>query len=262
MDLKNTNRGHRNNNPPNTNMATLPASAQIAQFQSTIENLNGGYNLRNWSFAARSALLPQTTITLQVTERNGQKANIQVPKLALLAASPQFQRHMKHRPQDTHIALIHQRLDADALRTIRSWLYSICTEPHFTRLPLEQDVEKMLALRLTAKIMGMAQYITHVTESYICGLGLRIPPPSELVTVVAFTRDRGVTDPALEALANRVAYLCTFHEVDADTESAYGEVLGDERFGRLLGAVKVEKVEAIRERGWMAVYRRVLAEYG
>jgi hypothetical protein len=106
----------------------------------------------------------------------------------------------------------------------------------------------------------MVQYVAHFTERYIIGLGARYPGINEIKLVVKLTRDRFVIDPMLEALANCLSFLATYHEVDEETEIAYANLLPDEKFDRLLNAVNGNKVKDIEDRGLKAVYRRELAK--
>jgi hypothetical protein len=106
----------------------------------------------------------------------------------------------------------------------------------------------------------MAQYVVHITERYICGLGIRVPGVQEIKLVVKLTRDDFVTDPMMEALANCLAFLVTYHKVSEEQEVAYAQLLAEDKFGRLLDPVKGHKVKEIAEHGWDLVYRRQVAK--
>jgi hypothetical protein len=68
------------------------------------------------------------------------------------------------------------------------------------------------------------------------------------------------TDPMMEALANCLDILATYHKVSKEQEAAYAELLAEEKIGRLLGAVKGSTVREIAECGWEPVYRRQFAK--
>jgi hypothetical protein len=264
-----TNNKNNNNHKDNGNrrqrqkqgagfVTSLSPEAQVNKVMADIANLNQGYHLKYWSASARKELAPHITIKVEVNHK-GNKVDVVLPKLAFLAASPVFQRHMQEHPSDVHINLVHADVTKDTLETIAKWLRKICSEKEYSELPCPNDMEKALELRLTARTLGMSQYVVNIMERYIDGLGSRVPQILEIKLVVKFTRDDMIVDPMMEALANRLAFLVTYHRVDEETEIAYAKLLAEERFGRLLNAAKGHKVKEIAERGWEPVYRRRVA---
>jgi hypothetical protein len=260
--MKRNNFRHRNdaNTTSNAYVNSLSPTGQVNKVLRDIANLNEGYRLRNWSASARKELYPHITIKVEVLDPNGDKVNVKVPKLAFLAASSAFRQHLERHPEDDWVKFNHKDVTLDSMRTISKWLRKICTEKEYTDLPIPEDLQKGLELRLAARILGMAQYTSQIIERYIGGLGCRSVEARELIIVADLTREDAVVDPILEALANYVAYLCRYHLVSREQEDQYVAVLAEKKCGKLADLVNDKKVQAVSESGWEAIYRRPLAE--
>jgi hypothetical protein len=253
----------RNRNAANTSayVSSLSPAGQVNKVLTDMAKLNGSYHLRNWSASARKELAPDITIKVEVLDPSGNKVNVIMPKLAFLAASPAFRQHLEANPEDTWVKFRHKNVSLDSIRTIATWLRKICTDKHYTDIPIPNDIEKGLELRLAARVLGMAQYTSQIIEGYIRGLVFRTVEAKELVVVSELTREETVEDPILDALANYIAYLCRYHLVSREKEEQYLAVLAGAKCEKLIDAVKDQKVRAIAQHGWEAVYRRPLVEH-
>jgi hypothetical protein len=80
-------------------VTSLCPKAQVGKVMSDIANLKQGYDLRYWSASARKELAPHITIKLEVLNKEGKPVDVTVLKLAFLATSPAFQRHMEANPK-------------------------------------------------------------------------------------------------------------------------------------------------------------------
>jgi len=222
----NNSRHHRNRlaRKQESYIVTLSPVAQVQKVLADINNFDGSYHLRNWSAKARKKLAPNVTITLELLH-NGSYIDIEVPKLAFLVASPVFAEHMAGSPEAVLLRFVNTEVDLEAVRSIANWLRKICSEKIYTNLPVPLDIEKALQLRRTARTLGMSQYVVDIIEYYISGLCYRIPDVHELVLVSEHTKDLGVVDPMLEALANWVGYLMKYHLIDAKQAGLYAEAL-------------------------------------
>lgn len=239
---------------------SLSPAGQINRVLGDLENLNGGYHLRNWSASARRELYPHITIKVEVLDPNGKEVEVSVPKLAFFAASPAFRRHISDYAEAKLIRCNHKDVTLESMRAISKWLRKICTDKEYTDLPIPNNLQKGLELHLTARTLGMAQYTQQVIERYIGGLVCRTVEVNELVTVAELTCKDAVVDPILEALANHVAYLCRYHLVSKEQEDQYVAMLTGEKCGKLVKVMDDKKIRAVAENGWEAVYRRPLAE--
>ncbi|KAG9190940.1 hypothetical protein G6011_09028 [Alternaria panax] len=258
---KHNNFHHRN--APNTNIFvnSLSPAGQVNKVLKDMENLNGGYHLRNWSASARKELDPNITIKVEVLDSNGDKVNVNVPKLAFLAASPAFRQHVDGHPEDHWIKFIRKDVTLESMRTISKWLRKICTDKEYTDLPIPNDLRRGLELRVAAHVLGMAQYTQQVVERYVNGLPCRSVQVNELVIVTELMRKDAVVDPILEALANYVAYLCRYHLISKQQEDQYVATLTGEKCAKLVEAINDKRIQAVAEHGWEAVYHRPLAEF-
>ncbi|CAG5182740.1 uncharacterized protein ALTATR162_LOCUS10311 [Alternaria atra] len=258
--MKRNNFRRRNN--PNTNgyVKSLSPTGQVNKVLKDMANLNGGYHLRNWSSSARKELCPNITIKVEVLDPDGNKVNVNVPKLAFLATSPVFRQHVEGHPKDDWVKFYHKDVTLESMRAISKWLTKICTDKEYTDLSAPNDLQKGLELRLAAHILGMAQYTQQIIEGYICGLIGRPVEAKELVIVAELTREDAVVDPILEALASYVAYLCRYHQVSKDREDQYIAVLAGDKCGKLMNVFNDKMIRAAAENGWEAIYRRPLAE--
>jgi len=252
----------RRRNVPNTRayVNTLSPAGQVNKVLTDMANLNGGNHLRNWSASARKELAPNITIKVEVLDPNGNKVNVNMPKLAFFAASSAFRQHLEANPDDTWVKFCHKDVSLNSMRTIAKWLRTICTDQQYTDIPIPKDVKKGLELRLAAQVLGMTQYTSQIIKGYICGLVYRPVEAEELVLVAELTRKETVEDPIVDALANYVAYLCRYHLVSRDIEDQYLTVLAGGKCAKLLDAVKDHKVRAIAQNGWKAICPRPLAE--
>jgi hypothetical protein len=252
----------RRRNGPNTNayLNSLSPVGQLNKVLRDIENLNGGYHLRNWSASARKELCPDITIKVEVLDPNGNKANVDVPKLPFYAASPEFRRYVDGHKEAKWIKFRHKDVTLESIQAISMWLRDICTCREYTDLAIPNDLQKGLQLHLAARILGMAQYTQQVIERYISGLACRPVEANELVIVAELTRKDAVVDPILEALANYVGYICRYHLVSKEKEDQYVSALAGEKCRKLVEVINEKKIEAVAENGWEAVYRRPLAE--
>lgn len=252
----------RRRNGPNTNsyVKSLSPTGQVNKVLKDMANLNGGYHLRNWSSSARKELCPNITIKVEVLDPDGNKVNVNVPKLAFLAASPVFRQHVEGHPKDDWVKFYHEDVTLESMRAISKWLRKICTDKEYTDLSAPNDLQKGLELRLAARILGMAQYTQQIIEGYICGLVGRPVEAKELVIVAELTREDAVVDPILEALASYVAYLCRYHQVSKDREDQYVAVLAGDKCGKLIDAFNDKRIQAVAENRWEAIYRRPVAE--
>ncbi|KAI4655158.1 uncharacterized protein J4E79_008223 [Alternaria viburni] len=252
----------RRRNVPNTRayVNTLSPAGQVNKVLTDMANLKGGNHLRNWSASARKELAPNITIKVEVLDPNGNKVNVNMPKLAFFAASSAFRQHLEANPDDTWVKFCHKDVSLNSMRTIVKWLRAICTDQQYTDIPIPKDVKKGLELRLAAQVLGMTQYTSQIIKDYICGLIYRPVEAHELVLVAEITRKETVEDPIVDALANYVAYLCRYHLVSRDIEDQYLTVLAGGKCAKLLDAVKDHKVRAIAQNGWKAICPRPLAE--
>lgn len=197
---------------------------------------------------------------MEVLDPNGNKVNVSMPKLAFFAASPAFHQHLEANPDDSWVKFCHKNVSLNSMRTIAKWLRTICTDQQYTDIPIPNDIQKGLELRLAAQVLGMTQYTSEIIESYIRGLIFRPAEAKELVVVAELARKEAVEDPILDALANYVAYLCRYHLVSRDMEDQYLAVLAGGKCAKLLDAVKDHKVRAIAQNGWKAICPWPLAE--
>jgi len=246
---------HRASRKQESYIATLSPVTQVQKVLADINNFDGSYHLRNWSAKARKELAPNVTITLELLH-NGSYVEVEVPKLAFLVASPVFADHVAGSPEAVLLRFISTEVDLEAVKAIASWLRKICSEKIYTNLPVPLDIKKALQLRRTARTLGMSQYVVDTIEYYILGLCYRIPDVYELVLVSEHTKDLGLVDPMLEALANWVGYLMKYHLVDAKQAGLYAEALTAKKCQRLLDAVCEWKVDMIHSMGWFAVYQK------
>ncbi|RMZ69910.1 hypothetical protein GMOD_00008848 [Pyrenophora seminiperda CCB06] len=233
------------------------ATAHVQQVRKVLTDIkeDRSYHLGAWEPLERKELSPDVTIKLELLH-NQSYVSITVPKLAFIAASPVFAEHIAECPNAQNVRLINKAVDLEAVKTIADWLRKICSDEVYTDLPIPRDLEQALQLRRTARTLGMSQYVAAIIENYICALGSRVPDASELVLVSEYTRDYGIVDPMLEALANWVGYLMKYHQVDAKMARLYARELKAEKCQRLLDAVCERKVDMIHELGWLAVYRK------
>ncbi|CAO2653263.1 Nn.00g026740.m01.CDS01 [Neocucurbitaria sp. VM-36] len=218
-------------------VATLSPEAQIHKVIADINNLKGGTDLRNWSAAARKELSSSITITLEI-ERAGKHVKIEVPKLALLVASPKFRAHMVQDPAAQKLGIIHQDISLDSIKIIANWLKDVCDNVDFPLVPVPEELGEVLRLRLTALKLGMQQYVHHIQEHYVRGVQSRIPSLVEITIVIDNTRAKYENDPVVVGLANRLDYLRRHHKVSPEEEMAFAKLLADEKFDRLVAKVQ------------------------
>lgn len=209
---------------------SLSPTAQVSKVLADVVKFPESYHLGNWSASARAELAPHINIQAKTLDPStGILIDIDIPKLAFMAASPVFARHMEENPEATRMRFVHQDIDLEAIRSIAKWLNEICSQEQYENLDVPQDLEQTLKLRLTARALGMFQYVTEIIEGYIRGLSRRIPEPSELETVLAFTRDQPIDDPIMEVLENYTAWLCTYHKLQGGLDTQYARVLAGDK---------------------------------
>jgi hypothetical protein len=101
-----------------------------------------------------------------------------------------------------------------------------------------------MQLRMTARTLSMAQYVQEIEERYIYGLQSRFPEPDKVTIIIENTRSSD--DPAVVALAHCLSFLCKYHKVAWETEVKNANPLANDKYKRLIGAVKVDLVEEKR----------------
>ncbi|KAF1842954.1 uncharacterized protein K460DRAFT_289014 [Cucurbitaria berberidis CBS 394.84] len=243
---RNRNRRRRDDLRKDTFVAGLSPEGQINKVIAEMNSLEGGYDLRNWSPSARKDLLPTLTITLEV-DCAKKPVKVEVPKLALLVASPSFRAHMVQNLEAKKLGFTHKDISLGAVKTIAKWLRDLCNNAEFPIVPVSDDLNVALELRLTAYRLGMHQYVGHIEERYISGVEHRVPSLVEIATVTNNTREEYENDPIVVALANRLSYLCRHHKVSQEVQISYANLLAEEKFDRILRAVQENKVMAVSE---------------
>jgi hypothetical protein len=222
-------------------VAGLTPEGQVNKVVADMNNLKDGYDLRNWSASARKELTPALTVKLLVGKVPA--TEVHVPKLALIVASPVVRAHFVKNPAEMQAKFIHADVSLDAVQQISEWLKEVCHKSEFPEIPVPEDLEAALKLRLTAHTLGMQRYVDHIEVRYLEGVTKRAPTLQEVAVVVDNTREKN--DPIMVALANQLSYICRCHKVSQDTEISYANLLAEEKYGRLLDAVDEEKVEAM-----------------
>jgi hypothetical protein len=242
-DRKLNNNNHSPHYSKSGFITTLSPEGQIGKVIADMENLSGSHHLKNWSASARKELAPYITVAIEI-QNKGKPVDIVIPKVALIAASPIFRSHMKDNPGDVSVKFHSQKVSLGAMQTIAKWLRKICSERDYTTLPLSGNLFVDMQLRMTARTLGMAQYIQEVEERYIHGLQSRFPEPDEVTIIIENTH--WGDDPVVVALAQRMSFLCKYHKVTWEMEVRYANLLANDKYKRLLGAVKVGFVEKKR----------------
>lgn len=222
-------------------LTSITTTTQAPKVISDMFDLPGGYDLSNWSFSARAQLIPSINITIKL-KTLGQTYDIRFPKFALLAFSELARKHLEEHPEAKEIYVIKKDMDMKATRTIANWLRRVCTREVFSDIPVPDDLGQALKVRLTARTMGMHQYVEHIDDMYFsCREGIH-PDAVDIETVVDNTSDQDGLDPLLYALVNRLSYLCRYHQVTQEKEIEFAELLKGEKFHRLLDAVDENEV--------------------
>jgi hypothetical protein len=209
-----------------------------------MEKLKDGKNLRAWSASARKELTPAVTVTLVVG--SGATSNVYVPKLAFMVASPVIRSYFSEKPSAVKAKFVNAKVSLDAVHRIAKWLKDVCLERDFPELPVPDDLEEALKLRLTAYALGMERYTGHFDACYIDAIEDRVPPLKELDIVIENMCKKD--DVVLAALANRLGYLCRYHKISQEKEVAFANHLAKDKYNPLLAAVSDEEIEAMAER--------------
>lgn len=228
-------------------VASLSPEGQINKVIADMNNLQGGYDLRNWSASARKELSAFITITIEI-DCADKRVKVAVPKLPLLVASPNLREFMVESPAAKYLHIIHADVSLEAVRIIANWLRRACDSPEFPTMGVPTDLGEALKLRLTAWKLGMDRYVEHIEERYVKGIADRVATLNEIRLVVDNTRAKYTNDAVVVALANRLNYLCLYEKVPPGKVRAIERLLAEEKFDRLRAAVQEDQVAAMAER--------------
>ncbi|KAF2032373.1 hypothetical protein EK21DRAFT_87236 [Setomelanomma holmii] len=214
---------------------------------------NNGYNTQRRprspqlvSFCARKELTQALTISLVIGKEPAMV--VHVPKLALIVASPVVRAHFAKNPTEPQAKFTHPDVSLESVRQIAKWLREVCNKPAFSELPIPQDPEEALKLRLTAHTLGMERYVEHFETYFLEHVNVRFPSLQYITEIVENTREKD--DPILVSLASLLSYLCRYHKVSQEKEIEFAELLAENKYSHLLDAVDEEKVKALAGGGW------------
>ncbi|KAF1919211.1 hypothetical protein BDU57DRAFT_585441 [Ampelomyces quisqualis] len=194
---------------PRDHRARALVPRQVNKVITDIKNLKDGDDLHNWSASSRKEL---TSAIKPFQVGTDTKSLVHVPNLALIVASPVVRAYFTTKPDATTANSVHADISKKAMKQIATWL---------------------------------KHYVKHFEAHYAINVDHYDPNAQEIIDVINYTR--GDEDTMLEALADRLSYLCRYHKVPEAVEMAYAKLLVDEKFIRLLAAVKDIAVKEMLE---------------
>jgi hypothetical protein len=223
--------------------------------QSTQHFLNLCHNnpsdLRDWTVSARRKLVKGPRVNVQVTSNGEVIKNI--PKWAFMLVCPHAYNHFfweplsatllldEYQPQDTVV-------NAAAMQTIADWLIAVCrSRGRAFNIPVQHLLRDNLALRQTARAIGMGQYVRHLTAMCCNTLAEIVPQKWHVEEIVRFTTK--TEDPVFKVLVQRLVVLRKTGKFPAPRQLK--KMLEEDEYKGLKAAIEKAEVKdvAIRAEG-------------
>ncbi|KAH7070666.1 hypothetical protein BKA63DRAFT_579358 [Paraphoma chrysanthemicola] len=231
-------RNRRRYAQPRGFVAGLTPEGHINKIVADMNNLKGGYDIRNWSLSERKELTPALTVKLLIGK--DPNTEVYVPKLALILASPVVRAHFVKNPAEVQAKFTHPDVSLEPVEQISKWLKGACHQSDFLELPVPQNLDAALKLRLTAHTLSMERYVEHMDAKYLAGIKERVPTLQEISEVVDNTRKND--DPIMVALANQLSFLCRYHKISESKEIEYTNFLAEDKYACLLNLIEKDTV--------------------